>query len=119
MREIEGDPVFVSSWKEAMQAQRRRKAAESQSIDLTLLASTPMHDRLTFEGAQAVEEKMAERLRRGPPGKAYQGWMVEVERQVAHHERRGEGRTVPRKRGRLPRYVGLGSLSHGEHLDFL
>ncbi|KAI0003244.1 hypothetical protein BJV74DRAFT_881704 [Russula compacta] len=103
MREIEDDSGFVASWKEAMRTQRLRKAAESQSIDLTLLASTPMHDRLTFESAQAVEEKMAERSRRGPPGKTYQGWMAEVERRAAHHERRGEGRSVSRKRSRLHR----------------
>jgi hypothetical protein len=76
-----------------MKHQRLRKAAESQSIDLTQLASTPMHDRLTFERAQAVEEKAAERARRNGgvacPGKKtyYQGWMAEVDRQVAHHER--------------------------------
>ena len=104
-----------------MKYQRLQKAAESQSIDLTLLASTPMHDRLTFERAQAVEEKMAERSRRngGCAGKSYQGWMAEVDRQVAHHERttsRGEKQSqsfsspsssslasaVPKKRGRQP-----------------
>jgi len=76
-----------------------KKAVESQSIDLTLLASTPMHDRPTFERAQAVEEKTAERVRRngGVPGKSYQGWMAEVERQAAHHEqrRRGGGKGQP------------------------
>jgi len=96
MREIEGDPAFVASWNEAMKYQRVQKAAESQAIDLTLLASTPMHDRLTFERAEAVEEKMAERLRKGAPGKLYQGWMAETDRQVAHHEQRGERK--PRKR---------------------
>ena len=104
-----------------MKAQRIQKAVESRSIDLTLLAATPMHDRHTFERAQAVEEKAAERLRRsgGCAGKTYQGWMAEVDRQVAHHERRGEKASqsqsqsqsfsssssslspaVPRKRGR-------------------
>ena len=112
MREIDGDPAFVASWNEAMKNQRLKKAAESQSIDLALLAKTPMHDRLTFERAQAVEEKMAERLRKGPPGKAYQGWMDEIERQVTLHEERGErnapssstatSSTVPQKRSRPP-----------------
>jgi hypothetical protein len=103
MREIEDDPVLVPSWNEAMREQRIRKAAESQSIDLVSLASTPMHDRLTFESAQAVEEKMAERLRKGPPGKVYQDWMAEIERKVAHHERRGERKPFSsRKRIREP-----------------
>lgn len=106
MREIEDDPVLVPSWNEAMRYQRLRKASESQSIDLVSLASTPMHDRLTFESAQAVEEKMAERLRKGPPGKVYQGWTAEIERKVAHHERRGERKppttAVSRKRIREP-----------------
>jgi hypothetical protein len=119
MREIDGDPAFVASWNEATKNQRLKKATESQSIDLTLLAKTPMHDRLTFERAQAVEEKMAERLRKAPPGKAYQDWTVEIERQVALHEERGERNapsssattsTVPQKRSRPPslgRCVGL------------
>jgi len=112
MRDIEGDSAFVFSWNEAMEVQRLEKALESQSIDITSLASTPMHDRLTFERAQAVEEKMAERLRKGAPGKLYQGWMAEVDRGVAHHQQRGEknpsSSTVPRKRSRGPslsRYV--------------
>jgi len=115
MRDIDGDPAFVASWNEAMKNQRLKKAAESQSVDLTLLAKTPMHDRLTFERAQAVEEKMAERLRRAPPGKAYQGWMDEIERQVALHEERGERNApssstttssmVPQKRSR-PQSLG-------------
>jgi hypothetical protein len=111
MRDIEGDPAFVVSWNEAMKQQRLEKALESQSIDLELLASTPMHDRLTFERAQAVEEKMAERLRNGPPGKLYRDWMAEVDPQ-----RRGEkssstkasSSTAPKKRPRKPsfgRYV--------------
>jgi len=115
-RDFEGDPALVNSWNDAMKHQRLQKAAESQSIDLKLLASTPIHDRLTFERAQAVEEKMAERSRRdgGCAGKSYQGWMAEIDRQVAHHERSGGGEkqsqsssssqvasaTVPKKRGR-------------------
>lgn len=115
MRDVEGDPAFVVSWNEAMKNQRLEKAHESQSIDLISLASTPMHDRLTFECAQAVEEKMAERLRKGAPGKVYQGWMAEIDRRVAHHQRRGEtnpssSSTVPKKRKKnrepsLGRYV--------------
>lgn len=104
MREIEGDPAFVMSWNEGMKYQRVEKAAESQAIDLTLLASTPMHDRLTFERAEAVEEKMAERLRKGAPGKLYQGWMAEVDRQVAHHEQRGE-RKSRRRPSRKPSHT--------------
>jgi hypothetical protein len=89
MRTID-DPALVESWDEAMKNQRLNMAVESQSVDVTQLASTPMHDRLTFERAQAVEEKMAERLRRngGVPGKSYQGWMAEVKKQVANHEQR-------------------------------
>jgi hypothetical protein len=118
MRTID-DPALVDSWNDAMKHQRRKKANESQSVDLTLLASTPMHDRLTFERAQAVEEKMAERLRKtgGVPGKVYQGWTAEVERQAARQEkelrRDGEkkqssssssssARPVSKKRGRQP-----------------
>lgn len=104
MREVDGNPAFVTSWNESIKNQRLEKAIDSQSIDLTALASVPMHDRLTFECAQAVEEKMAERLRKGAPGKVYQGWVAEIDRQVAHHEERGEGKssssTVPMKRGR-------------------
>ncbi len=106
MRDFEGDPAFVVSWNEAMKYQRLEKARESQSIDITQLATTPMHDRLTFERAQAVEEKMAERRRKGAPGKVYQGWMAEIDRQVAHHQRRGENNpsssTMPKKRRREP-----------------
>jgi len=106
MRNIEGDPAFVTSWNEAMKNQRFEKARESQSIDIMSLASTPIHDRLTFEHAQAVEEKMAERRRKGAPGKVYQGWMAEVDRQVVHHQQRGEknssSSTVPKKRSREP-----------------
>ena len=112
-----------------MKEQRVQKAAETQSVDLTLLASTPMHDRLTFERAQAVEEKAGERLRRngGCAGKTYQGWMAEVDRQVAHHERGGErpsqpsfaspssalSSAVPKKRSRQQTFDGCvwGSLS--------
>jgi len=113
MRDIEGDPAFVVSWNEAMKHQRLDKASESQPIDIMQLASVPMHDRLTFERAQAVEEKMAKRLQKGAP-KVYQGWMAETERQVPHALRRGEKSssfsavTVPKKRSREPslrRYV--------------
>jgi hypothetical protein len=109
MRDIEGDPAFVVSWNEAMKYQRLEKAQESQSIDLELLASMPMHDRLTFERAQAIEEKMAERQRNGAAN-VYRGWMAEVDPQ-----RRGEknsskysSSTKPKKRRREPslgRYV--------------
>ncbi|KAI9453438.1 hypothetical protein F5148DRAFT_1232961 [Russula earlei] len=93
MRSIDGDPALVASWNEATRAQRRERAAASQSMDLRLLASTPAHDRLTFERAQAAEEKAAERARTGPPGKLYRGWMAEIDRQAASHdERRGRGR---------------------------
>jgi hypothetical protein len=87
-----------------MKDQRLEKAVESQSIDLISLASTPMHDRLTFESAQAVDEKMAERLRKGPPGKAYQGWTAEVDQKVAHHhERQGERESpLPSKKRKRP-----------------
>lgn len=127
MRTID-DPALVDSWTDAMKQQRVKKANESQSVDLTLLASTPMHDRLTFERAQAVEEKMAERLRRsgGVPGKSYQGWTTEVERQVARHEKQrhrdgdkkqstsssSSARPASKKRGRQPspdRCVGVPS----------
>ena len=111
MRSIDGDPAFVVSWNEAMKHQRLDKASESQSIDIVQLASIPMHDRLTFERAQAVEEKMAKRLQKGAP-KVYQGWMAEIEGQVPHPLRRGgkdtSSSTVPKKRGREPslrRYV--------------
>lgn len=111
MRDIEGDPAFVVSWNEAMKHQRLDKASESQPIDITQLASIPMHDRLTFERAQAVEEKVAERLQKGAP-KVYQGWMAEIDRQVPHPPPRAENisssSTVPKKRNREPslrRYV--------------
>jgi len=115
-----------------MKEQRAQKAAETQAVDLVLLASTPMHDRLTFERAQAIEEKAGERLRRngGCAGKTYQGWMAEVDRQVAHHERGGErpssqqslfaspssallSSAVPKKRSRQQTFDGCvwGSLS--------
>lgn len=91
-RGFEGNSALVDSWNDAMKGQRVQKAVEAQSIDLRLLAAMPMHNRLTFERAQAVEEKAAERLFRsaGCAGKTCQGWMAEVNRQVAHHERRGE-----------------------------
>ncbi|KAF8479076.1 hypothetical protein DFH94DRAFT_747477 [Russula ochroleuca] len=53
MRDIEGDPAIIASWNEAMKNQRLEKAMETQSIDLNR--------------AQVVEEKMAERLRKGWP----------------------------------------------------
>lgn len=86
MRDIEGESPLVESWSASLKEQHLRKAAESQSIDLTLLASTPMHDRLTFERSEAVEEKMGERLRRDGHVKHYQGWMEEIENQVARHK---------------------------------
>jgi hypothetical protein len=103
MRNIEGDPAFVASWDEAMKYQRLKKAAESQAVDLTLLASTPMHDRLTFERAEAVEEKLAEQMRQGGPSKFYKGWMEEIERTVAHLEQLGESEPhTSRKRHNRP-----------------
>jgi len=107
MRDIEGDPDFVVSWNEAIKYQRVEKASESQSIDLMPWASIPMHDRLTFECAQAAREKMTERLRKGAPDKVYQGWKAEIDRQVSHHQQRGEknnssSSTVPKKRSREP-----------------
>ncbi|KAI9457763.1 hypothetical protein BJY52DRAFT_1271146 [Lactarius psammicola] len=91
MRDVEGESTLVESWNDSLQTQRLQKAVESQSIDITLLASTPMHDRLTFERSEAVKEKMDERLRRAGPGTLYQGWMVEIDKQVAQHEsERGE-----------------------------
>jgi len=110
MRDIDDDSALITSWNDAMKEQRCKAAAKSQSIDLTPLATTPMHDRLTFESAQAVEEKMAERMGKSPPLNVYHGWMDEIERQVALHERGGggggekksSGVVVPRKRGRAP-----------------
>lgn len=108
MRDIDGDPAFVVSWNEAMKNQRLDKASESHSIDLVSLASIPMHDRLTFERAQAVEEKMDQRLQKGAPGKVYHGWMAEIDQQAAHPPRRGEknaaasSSTIPKKRSREP-----------------
>jgi hypothetical protein len=139
MRDDPTNPALFDSWNDAMKGQRQDKAAESQSIDLTLLASTPMHDRLTFECAQAVEEKMTERVRKGgsgsggSQGRMYQGWMAEIERQVMHHERGAEKQqppqplsrsrsssSVPKKRSRPPsdRCV-IGHLSYRLFLDFL
>jgi hypothetical protein len=91
-RGFEGDPALVDSWNDAMKGQRMQKAVEAQSIDLRLLAAMPMHNRLTFKRAQVAEEKAAERLCRsaGCACKTRQGWMAEVDRQVAHHDRRGE-----------------------------
>lgn len=123
MRDIDGDPAFVFSWNEAMKDQRLEKALESQSMDLMLLASMPMHDRLTYERAQAVEEKMAERLRNGPPGKVYQGWMAEVDPQRRGEENPSSSSTKSKKRNREPsfsRYVcALWSLYLATHFNML
>ncbi len=86
MRDIEGDDGILESWNQAMKGQRLRKAVDSQSINITLLASTPMHDRLTFERSEAIKEKMDERLRAAGPGKLYEGWMDEIESKVAKYE---------------------------------
>lgn len=104
MRAIEADSPLVESWESSMKAQRLRKAAESQSIDLTLLASTPMHDRLTFERSEAVDEKMEERLRKDGPVNLYQGWMEEIEDKVAQHKggRGDKSPTKPKKVIRVP-----------------
>jgi hypothetical protein len=103
MRDIGGDPAFVKGWDDAMKHQRIQKAAESQSIDLTLLASTPMHNRLTFERAEAVEEKMAERLRQGGSSKFYHGWMEEIDHLVAQHEQEeGQPHSAPNRPNRMP-----------------
>jgi len=122
MRDIDGDPAFVASWNEAMKHQRLDKASESQPIDIMQLASVPMHDRLTFEHAQAVEEKMAERLQKGAPKVYYQGWMAEIERQVVPHPPRRGGKntsssTVPEKCSRersLRRYSSAREVPHAE-----
>jgi protein required for attachment to host cells len=63
-RDRGSNPEFIAGWNKQIKDQRVRKAVGSQAIDLTLLASTPMHGRLTFECAEAVEEKMAKRLRK-------------------------------------------------------
>jgi histone-lysine N-methyltransferase SUV39H len=97
MRDIEGDSILVKSWEDSLKEQHLRKAAESQSINLTLLASTPMHDRLTFEHSEAVDEKMEERLRRDGPVGRYQGWMEEIENQAARHTGRRGDKSSPEK----------------------
>lgn len=105
MRDFEDDTFLVESWNDALKHQRLLKATESQSIDITLLASTPMHDRLTFERSEAVKEKMDERERRAAPGKLYQGWMAEIDNQMARHESgRGEksSHAKSKKLSRLP-----------------
>lgn len=84
--DVEANSTLIESWNDSRKDLRLRKAAESQSMDITLLASTPMHDRLTFESSEAVNEKMDERLRRAAPGKLYQGWTAEIENQVARQE---------------------------------
>ena len=96
MRATDTDSFLVESWESAMKQQRLRKATESQSIDLTLLASTPMHDRLTFERSEAVDEKIEERLRKDGPVNLYQGWMEEIEDKVAQHKG-GRGDKSPTK----------------------
>jgi hypothetical protein len=96
MRDIEGDSILVKSWQDSLKQQHLRQAAESQSMDLTLLAKTPMHDRLTFEHSEAIDEKIEERLRRDGPVSLYQGWMEEVEDQVAQHTG-GRGPNSPEK----------------------
>jgi hypothetical protein len=113
MRDIEGDSTLVESWNDSLKDQRLRKAAASQSIDITRLASTPMHDRLTFERSEAVQEKMEERLRIAEPGQLYQGWMTEIEDQIARQESgrlggEGSGPARSKKVNRIPpvgRYV--------------
>jgi len=107
MRDIDGDSTLVESWEASLKEQRLRKAAESQSIDITLLASTPMHDRLTFERAEAVEEKMEERLRRDGPVKLYQNWMEEIENQIARHEGTRE-KTSPAKSKKVIKTTPVG-----------
>ncbi|KAH9053843.1 hypothetical protein EDB87DRAFT_1825401 [Lactarius vividus] len=105
MRDVEDESTLVESWNDSLQKQRLLKAVESQSIDITLLASTPIHDRLTFERSEAVKEKMYERVRRAAPGTLYQNWMAEIDNQVARHEsERGEkgSPAEPKKLGRLP-----------------
>ncbi|KAH9028096.1 hypothetical protein EDB85DRAFT_1626879 [Lactarius pseudohatsudake] len=105
MRDVDGESTLVESWNDSLQKQRLLKAVESQSIDITLLASTPMHDRLTFERSEAVKEKMDERVRRAAPGTLYQDWMTEIDKQVARHEsERGESGSPAKSKkfGRLP-----------------
>jgi hypothetical protein len=107
MRDIEGDSTLVESWNDSLKDQRLRKAAASQSIDITRLASTPMHDRLTFERSEAVQEKMEERLRIAEPGQLYQGWMTEIEDQIARQESgrlggEGSGPARSKKVNRIP-----------------
>ncbi|KAH9043005.1 hypothetical protein EDB84DRAFT_1472449 [Lactarius hengduanensis] len=105
MRDVDGESTLVESWNDSLQKQRLLKAVESQSIDITLLASTPMHDRLTFERSEAVKEKMDERARRAAPGTLYQDWMTEIDKQVARHEsERGESGSPAKSKkfGRLP-----------------
>ncbi|KAH8983543.1 hypothetical protein EDB86DRAFT_2833858 [Lactarius hatsudake] len=111
MHDVEGESTLVESWNDSLQKQRLLKAMESQSIDITLLASTPMHDRLTFERSEAVKEKMDERTRKAAPGTLYQNWMSEIDMQVARHESERGERGSPaksKKFGRLPP-LGRGS----------
>ncbi|KAH9057124.1 hypothetical protein EDB83DRAFT_2316093 [Lactarius deliciosus] len=105
MHDVEGESTLVESWNDSLQKQRLLKAMESQSIDITLLASTPMHDRLTFERSEAVKEKMDERARKAAQGTLYQNWMSEIDMQVARHESEQGERGSPaksKKFGRLP-----------------
>ena len=108
MRDIDGESTLVESWEASMKAQRLRKAAASQSIDITLLASTPMHDRLTFERSEAVEEKMEERLRKDGADKLYQGWADEIEEQIARHESARGERSNPTKSKKVPKISTVG-----------
>jgi hypothetical protein len=108
MRDIEGDSTLVESWEASMKEQRLRKAKESQSIDITLLASTPMHDRLTFERSEAVEEKMEERLRKDGPVKLYEGWMEEIDNQIAQHESARGEKSGPSKSKKVTKMPSAG-----------
>lgn len=113
MRDIEGEYSLVDSWNDALKNQRLRKAAQSQSIDITALASTPMHDRLTFERSEAIKEKMDERLRRAAPGQLYQGWMAEIEEQVARQESdQGENINPEKSKKKVIRIPPVGRCVH-------
>ncbi|KAI9508501.1 hypothetical protein F5148DRAFT_1149001 [Russula earlei] len=118
MRLIDGDPALVASWNKATRAQQQERVAASHSMDLWLLASMLAHDRLMFEHMQATEEKVAERVCTGLPGKLYRGWMAEIDQQVASHDKQrggkggqggekmkkdaGDSSAVPRKHARSP-----------------
>jgi hypothetical protein len=108
MRDIDGESALVESWEASMKAQRLRNAAQSQSIDITLLASTPMHDRLTFERSEAVKEKMDERLRKDGPDKLYQGWDEEIDAHIARHENARGEKSNPTKSKKVPKITNVG-----------